>query len=57
VKGLYKKVRKGEIKDFTGISSKFELPDNTFIEINTNKEINESLDDLTKTIIPLIEKK
>jgi len=57
VKGLYKKARKGEIKDFTGISSKFELPDNTFIEINTNKDINESLDDLTKTIIPLIEKK
>ena len=28
VKGLYKKARKGEIKDFTGISSPFEAPEN-----------------------------
>ena len=28
VKGLYKKARKGEIKDFTGISSPFERPVN-----------------------------
>ena len=26
VKGLYKKARSGEIKDFTGISSPFEHP-------------------------------
>jgi adenylylsulfate kinase-like enzyme len=28
VKGLYEKARKGEIKDFTGISSPFEEPEN-----------------------------
>jgi len=55
-KGLYKKARKGEIKNFTGISSKFEKPDNTYIEIDASKEINESLNDLIKNIIPIIEK-
>lgn len=35
VKGLYKKARAGEIKDFTGISSAFEAPVLPDIEINT----------------------
>ena len=35
VKGLYKKARLGEIKDFTGISSPFEAPINPTIEIKT----------------------
>jgi adenylylsulfate kinase len=35
VKGLYKKARAGEIKDFTGISSPFEAPINPTIEIKT----------------------
>src|SRR6056297_851076 len=30
-KGLYKKARLGEIKNFTGISSPFEMPDNPFL--------------------------
>jgi len=37
VKGLYKKARLGEIKDFTGISSPYEKPDSADIHINTNK--------------------
>ena len=45
VKGLYKKVRLGEIKDFTGISSPYEKPDSADIHINTNKSsIPESLE-------------
>ena len=35
VKGLYKKARAGEIKNFTGISSPFEAPVNSTIEIKT----------------------
>lgn len=35
VKGLYKKARSGEIKDFTGISAPYENPQNPNIRINT----------------------
>ena len=35
VKGLYAKARRGEIRDFTGISSPYEPPRNPEIEINT----------------------
>jgi adenylylsulfate kinase len=35
VKGLYKKARSGEIKNFTGISSVYEAPLNPTIEIKT----------------------
>lgn len=41
VKGLYKKARTGEIKNFTGISSPYEKPVNPSIEINTTKETPE----------------
>ena len=37
VKGLYRKARSGEIKDFTGISSPYEAPEKPDIHINTNK--------------------
>lgn len=36
VKGLYKKARLGEIKDFTGISSPYEEPENPDLRIDTN---------------------
>jgi adenylylsulfate kinase len=35
VKGLYKKARAGEIKNYTGISSPYEAPVNPDIDINT----------------------
>ena len=38
VKGMYKKARSGEIKDFTGISSPYEKPDNPEITVYTNQE-------------------
>ncbi|HOG15185.1 MAG TPA: adenylyl-sulfate kinase [Candidatus Absconditabacterales bacterium] len=47
VKGLYKKARNGEIKNFTGISDVFEIPENPDIILNTHKEtITESVNKL-----------
>ena len=45
VKGLYKKARKGEIPNFTGISAPYEAPQNPDIEIQTEKEsVEESVE-------------
>jgi len=35
VKGLYKKAREGNLKNFTGIDSPYEAPDNAEIRVNT----------------------
>jgi adenylylsulfate kinase len=35
VKGLYKRARAGEIKDFTGISSPYEVPENPELVVDT----------------------
>ena len=44
VKGLYKKARAGEIKQFTGIDSPYEKPHNPEIVIDTSKlTIDESV--------------
>ena len=44
-KGLYKKARNGEIKNFTGIDSPYEIPKNPNLIVDTEKEsINESVD-------------
>ena len=52
VKGLYKKARKGEIKDFTGVSSSFESPVNPDLVLDTeNKSINEIGDTLVSVLI------
>jgi len=45
VKGMYKKARAGEIKEFTGISSPYEKPDNTEIILDTgNLSIEECVE-------------
>ena len=36
VKGLYARTRKGEVKDFTGISAPFEIPENPALEVDTS---------------------
>ncbi|KAJ1304961.1 hypothetical protein OPQ81_006093 [Rhizoctonia solani] len=36
-KGLYKKARAGEIKDFTGVSAPYEAPENAEIHIRTDQ--------------------
>jgi len=51
VKGLYAKARKGEVKDFTGISAPFDLPDATAISISTtNKTPEQSVVELYEII-------
>ena len=37
VKGLYAKARAGELKNFTGIDSPYEAPENAEIHIDTTK--------------------
>ena len=36
VKGLYKKARNGEIKNFTGLDAPFEAPENPAVEVRTD---------------------
>lgn len=54
IKGLYKKARKGEIKNFTGISAPYEIPENPNIEIKTEQE---SVEDATIKIANYIKNK
>ncbi|MBK6525352.1 MAG: adenylyl-sulfate kinase [Crocinitomicaceae bacterium] len=55
VKGMYKKARAGEIKNFTGIDSVFEIPADSNMEINTeNLGVSESVDSILKKILPHI---
>ena len=47
-KGLYKKARAGEIKNFTGIDSPYEKPINAELHIvNDKTELNENIDKIT----------
>ena len=41
-KGLYKKARSGEIKNFTGISDPYEAPENAEVTVHTGSESIES---------------
>lgn len=51
VKGLYKKARNGEIKNFTGIDAPFETPEHPEIEIKTeNQSIEESIEEVYEQI-------
>jgi len=55
VKGLYKKARKGEIKDFTGISAPFETPEKPHLSIETGKQtVHQSAAQLWQYLQPLI---
>lgn len=55
VKGLYRKARAGEVKNFTGISSPYEKPAHPDVVIATDKiSIEESLDVLMQAIVPKI---
>lgn len=55
VKGLYAKARRGEIKDFTGISSPFEAPEHPFISIDTSRQtLEKSVKILMDAILPKI---
>ena len=54
VKGLYAKARRGEIKEFTGISSPFEAPEHPFISIDTSRQ---SLADSVKILLEAVSPK
>lgn len=55
VKGLYAKARKGEIKDFTGISAPFEAPISPDLEIETaGQPVEESINKALAFALPLI---
>ena len=53
VKGLYKKARNGEIKNFTGIDSEYEKPNNPSLEVNTSElSIDKSIEIILKNVLP-----
>ena len=55
VKGLYAKARRGEIKNFTGISAPFEAPVHPALSIDTSKlSVEESVAELLKLILTKI---
>ena len=48
-KGLYKKARAGEIKEFTGISAPYEAPENAEVHIHSEKtSVEEAVIMITK---------
>lgn len=56
VKGLYAKARRGEIKDFTGVSAPFEVPENPDIKIDTSSApLDVSVGAVLDYILPKIE--
>jgi adenylylsulfate kinase len=49
VKGLYKKVRNGEIKNFTGVDDPYEIPNNPEITIDTtHMKVEDSVNEVIK---------
>lgn len=53
VKGLYKKARSGEIKNFTGVSDPYEPPANPEVECRTDLE---TLDESVAKVLSTLEK-
>ena len=54
VKGLYKRARAGEIKNYTGINSPYEVPENADLIIDTEQE---TIEDSVSIIISFLKKK
>lgn len=55
VKGLYAKARRGEIKNFTGISAPFEAPERPALSLDTSKmSLEESVRCLLELILPKV---
>lgn len=51
VKGLYAKARRGEIKNFTGISAPFEAPEHPVLSLDTSKV---TLEESVNTLLELL---
>lgn len=55
VKGLYAKARRGEIKEFTGVSAPFEAPQHPALSLDTSKfSLEESVNRLLYLILPKV---
>ena len=54
VKGLYKRARAGEIKNYTGINSPYEVPENADLIIDTEQE---TIEDSVSIIISFLKNK
>ena len=56
VKGLYAKARKGEIKEFTGVSAPFEAPERPDLSLDTSVlSVEQSVSRLLELIVPKVE--
>lgn len=56
VKGLYAKARRGEIKNFTGISARLKHPLHPALTLDTSKlSLEESVNQLLDLILPKIQ--
>ena len=56
VKGLYAKARKGEIKEFTGVSAPFEAPERPDLSLDTSVlSVEQSVNRLLELIVPKVE--
>ncbi|BBD98947.1 sulfate adenylyltransferase subunit CysN [Sphingobium amiense] len=54
VKGLYRKARAGQLKNFTGIDSPYEAPENPEVRVNTAEmTAEEAADHIVRAIMPL----
>ena len=54
VKGYYKKARAGIIKNYTGIDSPYEIPDNPELTLNTD---NQTLEESVQAVLALLKQK
>jgi len=54
VKGYYKKARAGIIKNYTGIDSPYEIPDNPELTLNTD---NQTLEESVQAVLALLKHK
>ena len=56
VKGLYAKARRGEVKEFTGISAPFDIPEHPALSLDTSKlSVEESVKLLLERILPKVQ--
>lgn len=56
VKGLYAKARRGEVKEFTGISAPFDIPEHPALSLDTSKlSVEESVKLLLEQILPKVQ--
>ena len=51
VKGLYARARRGEVKDFTGISAPFEAPEHPALSLDTSRlSVEESVAEIVRLL-------